>query len=275
MRKAKRRAPNVVALIVLAGSDAAGVAGPRARARFGRGSRSIPARGLDRSRRLDGQRSSDRPDSGRLFVARHRIRPGSLRWRSISKLASAAGPTTPKHQDFVAAGCARWHAVDRYVQWAGKLEGWATDPLSRDYGPGVSSLLEDYQGTIWLGGKEKVCAIRQGRFDCRDDLKNAGPSTYGYLQGGVFSLHEDTQHRLWAGAESGLWQWQPGPPRRVLAQPVGIFGAVVQGDQPTALTVITGSPQGRQLREITDDKKEMYTVPGADPAFYAQPPAAG
>jgi len=131
----------------------------------------------------------------------------------------------------------------------------------------VSSLLEDYQGTIWLGGKDKVCKIRSGRFECRDDLKSVAPSTYGYLQGGVFSLHEDTQHRLWAGAESGLWQWQPGPPRRVLAQPVGIFGAVVQGDQPTALTVIASSPQGRQLWEITDDKNEMYTVPGLTRPF--------
>ena len=54
----------------------------------------------------------------------------------------------------------------------------------------VSSLLEDCAGTIWLGTKEKVCAIRQGRFDCRDDLKSVAPSTYGYLQGGVFSLHD-------------------------------------------------------------------------------------
>ena len=131
----------------------------------------------------------------------------------------------------------------------------------------VSSLLEDYQGTIWLGGKERVCTILRGRFECRDDLKSVAPSTYGYLQGGVFTLHEDTQHRLWAGAESGLWQWQPGPPRRVLAQPVGIFGAVVQGDQPTALTVITGSTQGRQLWEVADDKEEMYTVPGLTRPF--------
>jgi len=131
----------------------------------------------------------------------------------------------------------------------------------------VSSLLEDYEGTIWLGEKEKVCAIRRGRFDCRDDLKSVAPSTYGYLQGGVFSLHEDTQHRLWAGAESGLWQWQPGPPRRVLAQPVGIFQAVVQGDQPTALTVIASSPQGRQLWEVADDKGEMYKVPGLTRPF--------
>ena len=156
--------------------------------------------------------------------------------------------------------------------WIGTYSGlasWRDGRLTRypEITEAVSSLLEDYQGTIWIGARERVCAIRRGRFDCRDDLKSVGPSTYGYLQGGVFSLHEDTQHRLWAGAESGLWQWQPGLPRRVLAQPVGMFGAVVQGDQPTALTVITDSPQGRQLWEITDDKNEMYTVPGLTRAF--------
>ena len=131
----------------------------------------------------------------------------------------------------------------------------------------ADSILEDNQGTIWVGSDERVCAIRNGQFDCRDELKTDAPSTYGYLQGGVFTLHEDPQHRLWVGAESGLWQWQPGPPRRVLEQPVGIFGAVVQGDQPTALTVITGPPQGRQLREIAEDKNEIYNVPGAPQPF--------
>ena len=156
--------------------------------------------------------------------------------------------------------------------WIGTYSGlasWRDGRVTRypEITVAVSSLLEDYQGTIWLGTKEKVCAIRQGRFDCRDDLKSVAPSTYGYLQGGVFSLHEDTQHRLWAGAESGLWQWQPGPPRRVLAQPVGVFQAVVQGDQPTALTIIASSPQGRQLWEVADDKGEMYTVPGLTRPF--------
>ena len=156
--------------------------------------------------------------------------------------------------------------------WIGTFAGlasWKDGRLTRyrEMESQVDSLLEDYEGTIWVGTDQRICAIRSGRFKCRDDLKNVTASTYGYLQGGVFSLHEDTQHRLWAGAESGLWQWQPGPPRRVLAQPVGIFGAVVQGDQPTALTVITGSSQGRQLREIADDKEEMYTVPGAPRRF--------
>jgi len=147
----------------------------------------------------------------------------------------------------------------------GGLASWKDGRLTRyrEIEDQMDSLLEDHQGTIWVGTNQRVCAIRSGGLECRDDVKSVAPSTYGYLQGGVFSLHEDTQHRLWVGAESGLWQWQPGPPRRVLAQPVAIFGAVVQGDHPTALTVITGAPQGRQLREITGDKQEIYTVPGA------------
>ncbi|HVP00280.1 MAG TPA: two-component regulator propeller domain-containing protein [Bryobacteraceae bacterium] len=151
----------------------------------------------------------------------------------------------------------------------GGLASWKDGRLTRyrEIEDQMDSLLEDHEGTIWAGTNQRVCAIRSGRFECRGDVKSSGPSTYGYLQGGVFSLHEDTQHRLWVGAESGLWQWQPVPPRRVLAQPVAIFGAVVQGDRPTTLTVITGSPRGRELREIADDKQEIYAVPGAPRTF--------
>ena len=156
--------------------------------------------------------------------------------------------------------------------WIGTYRGlasWKDGRLTRypEIPDQVSSLLEDYQGTIWLGGKERVCAIRHERIDCRDDLTSGVNFRYAYLQGNVFSLHEDSEHRLWAGAESGLWQWQPGPPRRVLTRPIVTFGAVVQGDQPNALTLITDSPDGRVLRQIADNKEETYSLPGPQLPF--------
>src|ERR1700722_2796199 len=73
----------------------------------------------------------------------------------------------------------------------------------------VTSLLEDREGTVWAGTLEhqgRLCAIRSGRAQC-------------YGQGGAFgsfvwSLGEDSSGALWAGAESGLWRWKPGPPKR-------------------------------------------------------------
>ena len=78
----------------------------------------------------------------------------------------------------------------------------------------VTSLLEDRQGTVWagtLGGSPgtptgRLCAIRSGSAHC-------------YLEDGAFgsfvwSLGEDSSGTLWAGAESGLWRWKPGSPRR-------------------------------------------------------------
>ena len=156
--------------------------------------------------------------------------------------------------------------------WIGTFSGlasWKDGRMTRypDIRDQVTSLLEDHQGTVWLGGKERVCSIRRGIIECRDDLKSGAASQYAYVQRDVFSLHEDSEHRLWAGSESGLWQWQPGRPRRVLTHPVVAYGAVVQGDQPTALTLITGSPDGRILRQFVDNKEETYALPGPPRRF--------
>jgi len=267
MRKAMRRAPQVVALVVMLAvtllawpSGALGL---------------DPAVGLGqyqhaawaaREGLIGSVRAIVQTPDGYLWLG---TEFGLVRFDGIRFLRSAL----PPDQKLPSPRVLSLLAARDGTLWIGTYSGlasWRDGRLTRypEVTEAVSSLLEDYQGTIWIGARERVCAIRWGlRFDCRDDLKSVVPSTYGYLQGGVFSLHEDTQHRLWAGAESGLWRWQPGLPRRVLAQPVGMFEAVVQGDQPTALTVIADSLQGRQLWEITDDKNEKYTVPGLTRPF--------
>lgn len=77
----------------------------------------------------------------------------------------------------------------------------------------------------------------------------------------MYSLYEDNEGRLWVGAESGLWQWKPGLPQRLLAQPVTTYQSVVQGDRSTGLTLITGAPPGHVLQQIANNKMEEFSLP--------------
>src|SRR5262245_57996018 len=52
----------------------------------------------------------------------------------------------------------------------------------------IFSLLEDHEGSIWIGGGSvtgtKLCFVKQGRVECRED------SRFGV---GIFGLHEDSR----------------------------------------------------------------------------------
>ena len=104
--------------------------------------------------------------------------------------------------------------------WIGTFAGlatWSDGRLTRYSaldGLRVTSLLEDREGTVWVGLLDdsfgthagRLCAIRNGSAQC-------------YGEGGAFGsfvsgLYEDSSSTLWAGADSGLWRWKPGPPRR-------------------------------------------------------------
>ena len=74
----------------------------------------------------------------------------------------------------------------------------------------MTSLLEDHEGTVWVGTYSsdslpaRVCAIRSGSVQCYGE-----DGAFGSF---VWSLCEDSSGTLWAGADSGLWRWKPGPP---------------------------------------------------------------
>jgi len=121
----------------------------------------------------------------------------------------------------------------------------------------VTSLLEDREETVWaatLGGSlgtptGRLCAIRSGSAQC-------------YTQDGAFGsfvwgLYEDGSGNLWAGAESGLWRWKPGPPRRY-AIPRRISD-LSKGDDGQALIAMSGSG----LMQFAGGKVEPYPIPGA------------
>jgi ligand-binding sensor domain-containing protein len=104
--------------------------------------------------------------------------------------------------------------------WIGTFAGlvsWNGDKLTRYPETGdrfVTSLLEDREGTVWAGllgtsdpPTGQLCAIRSGRAQC--DLQGGAFGTF------VWSLFEDRAGTLWAGAESGVWRWRPGSPRRL------------------------------------------------------------
>jgi signal transduction histidine kinase/ligand-binding sensor domain-containing protein len=97
----------------------------------------------------------------------------------------------------------------------GGLSSWNGKTFVYRYpriGPGrfVTSLLEDRDGTVWAGvmgeGHGELCAIRGGQPRC--EAPRGGFGTY------VWSLAQDGGGTLWVGAESGVWRWNPGEPRR-------------------------------------------------------------
>ena len=117
----------------------------------------------------------------------------------------------------------------------------------------VTSLLEDREGTVWAGilaNQGRLCAIRSGRAQCY--LEDGAFGTF------VWSLFEDTSGALWAGAESGLWRWKPGPPRRY-ATPGMRLGDLSRSDDGRLLVGMSRAG----LRQIVGDKVEPYPIRSA------------
>jgi len=159
--------------------------------------------------------------------------------------------------------------------WIGTLKGLASWKdgkliLHSEIGDTVFALLQDHEGTVWVGASGRVCSIRGGETECHGISGSTGTSLY-YLYGnqgtGVYSLCEDSNHRIWAGTELGLWQWNPGPPKRYLSEPMDTLQAVVKGDRASGLVFISGS--NYIVRQLSGDKIEKYTVPGVLGPFKA------
>jgi PAS domain S-box-containing protein len=143
--------------------------------------------------------------------------------------------------------------------WIGTFEGlvsWNGKELTEypqiDKGF-VTSLIEDRDGTIWAGvlaSKGQLCAIRGGRAQC-----NAQAGEFGRY---VWSLAEDSSGVLWVGAESGLWRWNPGPPKRIETSEMRV------GDLTTTLDgqLLLGI-RGAGLRRIVGGKIDPYLLRSA------------
>ena len=114
----------------------------------------------------------------------------------------------------------------------------------------VASLLEDHKGTVWAAGlgvpTGRLCAIRAGSTQCE-----GRDGAFGQM---VLSLHEDASGNLWAGTQSGLWRWKPGPPTHY-AMPPGQLHDLNKGDDGELLIAMSGG-----VRRLVQGRAEPYTV---------------
>jgi len=114
----------------------------------------------------------------------------------------------------------------------------------------ISSLLEDGDGTIWAGvhGEPgRLCAIRAGQVRC--------PAPEGGFGTFVWSLARDGAGNMWVGADSGVWQWSPGVPRRY-----PLPGGRVADLATTADGKILAGVLGGGLRQLAGDRLVPYPI---------------
>jgi signal transduction histidine kinase/ligand-binding sensor domain-containing protein len=153
--------------------------------------------------------------------------------------------------------------------WIGTYKGLASwkDGKLTEYrelaGQTIDVLLEDRGGTVWAGGYAgaigRLCAIESGSVQCYGDD--------GRLGLWVASLYEDSRGNLWAGAQTGLWRWKPGPPK-LYPMPYPLLGTSSQtlneSDDGALLIATEGG-----IRRLVDGKDEAYSLPGTPQRFKA------
>jgi ligand-binding sensor domain-containing protein len=116
----------------------------------------------------------------------------------------------------------------------------------------VTSLMEDRDGTVWagiLGKPGELCEIRGGQTQCHRPEGGFGEF--------VWSLAEDRAGALWVGADSGLWRWRPGSPRRY-AIPARLGDLITTEDGE----LLVGF-RGAGLKRLRSEKFESYPIRSA------------
>jgi ligand-binding sensor domain-containing protein len=143
--------------------------------------------------------------------------------------------------------------------WIGTREGlasWKDGKLtvySALAGHGVTSLLEDQEGTVWAVATaiptSMLCAIQSGRTQCYGED--------GSLPYPITSLYEDNKGNLWVGGggRTGLWRWKPGPPERY---PMPEPRALIDGDNGAILIAMSTG-----ITQLVNGKATPYPLPVA------------
>ena len=119
----------------------------------------------------------------------------------------------------------------------------------------ITSLLEDREGTVWVGAlggppgtpTGRLCAIQNGSTQCYGQD--------GAFGSWVWSLSEDSSGALWAGAESGLWRWKPGPPKHYAVPGKRLADLAQSGDGRLIAGIMGGG-----LRQVVGDRLESYPI---------------
>ena len=145
--------------------------------------------------------------------------------------------------------------------WIGTYAGlatWSGGKLTRYPeldGLRVTSLLEDREGTVWAGLLDASFGTHAGRL-CA--MRNGSPQCYGEdgaFGSFVWGLYEDSSGTLWAGAESGLWRWKPGPPRRYATPGMQIHALSKTYDGRVLIAMLRAG-----LKQVVGDKVETYPI---------------
>jgi len=146
--------------------------------------------------------------------------------------------------------------------WIGARDGLARwkDGKLTDFpelaGMNVLTLLEDRSGTVWAGTyavpSGRLCAIQGASVQCAGEDGSLGTAVQSLFETGGF---------LWAGAGTGLWRWQPGPPK-LFPTPLGSLPALTQSSDGSLLIGVRGG-----LRQLVDGKIEPYSAAGLESQF--------
>ena len=97
----------------------------------------------------------------------------------------------------------------------------------------------------------RLCAIRSGSAQCYGE-----DGAFGRF---VWSLCEDSSGTLWAGADSGLWRWKPGPAQALCRCRGMRIGDLSKSDDGRLLIGISGAG----LMQFVCDKLEPYPIRSA------------
>jgi signal transduction histidine kinase/ligand-binding sensor domain-containing protein len=148
--------------------------------------------------------------------------------------------------------------------WIGTRRGLASwkDGKLTNYpelaGLGIRALLEDDEGTVWIGGyglsAGKLCTAKGPTIQCY------GAGQFGR---GVSALYEDHKGNLWVSALAGLWRWAPGPPERYTFPPGVVPAESLIEDDNGALLISTNTG----LKQLVGGKIKSYTLPDTSGQF--------
>jgi signal transduction histidine kinase/ligand-binding sensor domain-containing protein len=120
----------------------------------------------------------------------------------------------------------------------------------------VDTLLEDHEGFLWAG----ISAVRAGSLCATRRRHTQCYGSDGSLGRSVESLFEDRNGNLWVGAETGLWRWQPGPPKHYLLRG-GTFATSQMLNAGDNGTLLIATHNG--LKQLVDGKAEAYPLSAA------------
>jgi signal transduction histidine kinase/ligand-binding sensor domain-containing protein len=170
---------------------------------------------------------------------------------------------TPPHNDPLPSASVFQLLVSRDgTLWIGTSKGLASwdganltryRDLDQQY---VASLLEDREGTVWAGSlaatSGRLCAIRQGGTKCYGQDGSLGRM--------VLSLYQDDAGQLWAGAETGLWRWRPGPPQLYPVPHTSPYLEIRDLNRTEDGQLLLATNEG--IKRFADGRVQPYRIPG-------------